>query len=398
MRKLRQIVALGGGMFSMEPDNGLLDKYILDLVPKERPKICFMGTASHDGKEYLDMFNNFFKNQQCEPSHLSLTHPPKDIEAFIMDKDIIHVGGGNTTLIIDTWKKFGVDKIMKKAWEAGIILTGMSAGAICWFDDGITNPSPGVLTRLPCLGLLNGSFCPHYDDRAELKSAFHKLILEGIIEEGYGVEDGAAVHFVGNEPIRVITSRPGVTAYKVRKVRNKITDTPMKPVYLGKESDVEIILKKKQEESVQLDVLKTVITFMEKINEHDVNGIADLLSDDHRFTDSMGIVVKGKKEMKHAWKVYFEWFPDYEITIKNTLLTDDSVGIFGTAKGTFDSDEPIASDKFEIPAAWRAKVKDNLITEWQVFADNEVVRDIIKGNGMKSMIKEKIKYLNSLKD
>ena len=382
----------------MEPDNGLLDKYILDLVPKERPKICFMGTASHDGKEYLDMFNNFFKNQQCEPSHLSLTHPPKDIEAFIMDKDIIHVGGGNTTLIIDTWKKFGVDKIMKKAWEAGIILTGMSAGAICWFDDGITNPSPGVLTRLPCLGLLNGSFCPHYDDRAELKSAFHKLILEGIIEEGYGVEDGAAVHFVGNEPIRVITSRPGVTAYKVRKVRNKITDTPMKPVYLGKESDVEIILKKKQEESVQLDVLKTVITFMEKINEHDVNGIADLLSDDHRFTDSMGIVVKGKKEMKHAWKVYFEWFPDYEITIKNTLLTDDSVGIFGTAKGTFDSDEPIASDKFEIPAAWRAKVKDNLITEWQVFADNEVVRDIIKGNGMKSMIKEKIKYLNSLKD
>jgi len=398
LRKLRQIVALGGGMFSMEPDNGLLDKYILDLVPKERPKICFMGTASHDGKEYRDMFHNFFKNQQCEPSHLSLTHPPKDIEEFIMDKDIIHVGGGNTTLIIDTWKKFGVDKIMKKAWEAGIILTGMSAGAICWFDDGITNPSPGVLTRLPCLGLLNGSFCPHYDDRAELKSAFHKLILEGVIEEGFGVEDGAAVHFVGSEPIRVVTSRPGVTAYKVRKVRNKITDTPMKPVYLGKESDIETILKKKKEESEQLDVLKTVITFMEKINEHDVNGIADLLSDDHRFTDSMGIVVKGKKEMKHAWKIYFKWFPDYEVTIKNTLLTDDSVGIFGTAKGTFDSDEPIASDKFEIPAAWRAKVKDNLISEWQVFADNEVVRDIIKGNGMKSMIKEKIKYLNSLKD
>ena len=156
--------------------------------------------------------------------------------------------------------------------------------------------------------------------------------------------------------------------------------------------------EKKKEESEQLDVLKTVITFMEKINEHDVNGIADLLSDDHRFTDSMGIVVKGKKEMKHAWKVYFKWFPDYEVTIKNTLLTDDSVGIFGTAKGTFDSDEPIASDKFEIPAAWRAKVKDNLISEWQVFADNEVVRDIIKGNGMKSMIKEKVKFLNSLKD
>ena len=398
MRKLRQIVALGGGMFSMEPDNGLLDKYILDLVPKERPKICFMGTASHDGKEYLDMFHNFFKNQQCEPSHLSLTHPPKDIEAFIMDKDIIHVGGGNTTLIIDTWKKFGVDKIMKKAWEDGIILTGMSAGAICWFDDGITNPSPGVLTRLPCLGLLNGSFCPHYDDRAELKSAFHKLILEGVIEEGFGVEDGAAVHFVGNEPIRVVTSRPGVTAYKVRKIRNKIVETAMKPVYLGKESDIEYEIKKKSEESKQFDVLKTVMAFVEKLNEHDLNGMTELISDDHIFTDSMGIVVKGKRTMKHALKVHLTWFPDYTITVKNTLLTDDTVGIFGTAKGMFDADEPEDADSFEIPAAWRAKVKDNLITEWQVFADNEVVRDIIKRNGMKSMIKEKIKYLNSLKD
>ena len=160
----------------------------------------------------------------------------KNIEAFIMDKDIIHVGGGNTKLIIDTWKKTGVDKIMKKAWEAGIILSGMSAGAICWFDDGITNPSQGKLTRLPCLGLLNGSFCPHYDDRAELKDAFRKLILNGTIEEGYGAEDGAAIHFVGTEPIRVVTSRPGVTAYKVKKIRNKISETPMPSIYLGPSS------------------------------------------------------------------------------------------------------------------------------------------------------------------
>ena len=94
-------------MFSMEPDNGLLDKYLLDLVPKEKPKICFMGTASNDGLEYREMFYNFFKDKQCEPSHLALTDPPKNIEAFIMDKDIIHVGGGNTKLIIDTCKKTG---------------------------------------------------------------------------------------------------------------------------------------------------------------------------------------------------------------------------------------------------------------------------------------------------
>ncbi|MEP7145748.1 MAG: Type 1 glutamine amidotransferase-like domain-containing protein [bacterium] len=389
---IRQIVAIGGGMFSMEPDNGLLDKYLLNLIPKERPKICFLGTASNDGLEYREMFYKFFENQICEPSHLSLTDPPKDIEAFIMDKDIIHVGGGNTKLIIDAWKKSGVDKIMKRAWEAGVILSGMSAGAICWFDDGITNPSPGKLTRLPCLGLLNGSFCPHYDDRAELKEAFRKLILDGTIEEGYGAEDGAAIHFVGTEPLRVITSRPGVTAYKVTAIKNKISEIPMQSTYLGMNSYVKIA----EDEKKQMEVLKTVINFIEKINEQDTEGLSELMSDNHIFIDSMGTVVNGKKEMKNAWRNYFKWFPDYKISIKNTLLTDDSVGIFGTAKGTFGVDDSSENDKFEIPAAWRAKVKSNLIAEWQVFADNETVRDIIKGNGAKEMIKENIKILNSL--
>ncbi|MDQ3193685.1 MAG: Type 1 glutamine amidotransferase-like domain-containing protein [Bacteroidota bacterium] len=389
---IRQIVALGGGMFSMEPGNGLLDKYLLNLVPKDRPKICFLGTASNDGMEYRNMFYNFFEKQQCEPSHLALTDPPGDIEAFIMEKDIIHVGGGNTKLIMDTWKKFGVDKIMRRAWDAGIILSGMSAGAICWFDDGITNPSKGKLTRLPCLGLLNGSFCPHYDDRAELKDAFRKLILEGTIEEGYGAEDGTAIHFVGTEPVRVITSRPGVTAYKVTKIRNKISEAPLPATYIGKNSDIEDTSGEKEE----MEVLNSVISFVEKINDQDVEGLAELMSDDHVFTDSSGIVVRGKKEMINAWSNYFKWFPDYEIIVKNTLLTNDSVGIFGIAKGTFGTDNSSDNDKFEIPAAWRAKVKSNLIAEWQVFADNEVVRDIIKGNGAKEMIKEKIKVLNSL--
>lgn len=378
----------------MEPDNGLLDKYILNLVPKERPKICFMGTASNDGQEYRDMFYNFFNRQKCEPSHLALTAPPKNIEAFIMDKDIIHVGGGNTKLIIDTWKKFGVDKIMKKAWDAGIILTGMSAGAICWFEDGITNPSKGTLTRLPCLGLLEGSFCPHYDDRVELKSAFHQLILKGVIEGGYGVEDGAAIHFVGTEPVRVVTSRPDVTAYKVKKVRNKISETKMDAIYLGKESD----LKNDEEKKEQLDVLKTAISFVEKINEQDAEALGELMTDDHVFIDSMGVVMKGKKAMVEGWKGYFKWFPDYEITVVNTLLTNDSVGLFGIATGTFNSEEPSEKDSFEIPAAWRAKIKNNLIAEWQVFADNEIVRDIIKGNGAREMIRQKLKSLSSVKN
>ena len=370
----------------MEADNGMLDKYILNLVPKEKPKICFMGTASNDGIEYRDMFYNFFNKMKCEPSHLSFFDPPDNIEKFILSQDIIHVGGGNTSLIIDTWKKFGVDKIMKKAWRSGVILTGMSAGAICWFEDGITNPSPGKLTRLPCIGLLNGSFCPHYDDKVELKKSFHKLILDGVIGNGIGAEDGAAVHYLGDKIIRVVTSRPGVTAYSVKKVKNKIIETPLETVYLGRESENEYV-----ENNSPIEILTTVISYIEKINDHDIAGLSKLMSDDHIFVDSLGMVIKGKKEMSNAWKMFLKWFPDYNITIMNTVMTDDTVGIFGIASGTFDSEDPDSTDNFEIPGAWRAKVKDKHIVEWQAIADNEAVRDIIKSNGVKSMFRSKLR-------
>lgn len=370
----------------MEADNGMLDKYILNLVPKEKPKICFMGTASNDGIEYRDMFYNFFNKMKCEPSHLSFLDPPDNIEKFILGQDIIHVGGGNTSLIIDTWKKFGVDKIMKKAWRSGVILTGMSAGAICWFEDGITNPSPGKLTRLPCLGILNGSFCPHYDDKVELKKSFHKLILDGVIGNGIGAEDGAAVHYLGDRILRVVTSRPGVTAYSVRKVKNKIVETPLDSVYIGKESEIDHV-----QNNSPLEILTTVISYIEKINDHDITGLSELMSYDHIFVDSLGMMIKGKKEMTNAWKMFLKWFPDYKITIRNTVITDDTVGIFGIASGTFDSEDSDSSDKFKIPGAWRAKVKDKQITEWQAIADNEAVRDIIKSNGVKSMFRSKLK-------
>lgn len=370
----------------MEPENGLLDKYILNLVPKAKPKICFLGTASNDGKEYREMFYNFFKKQQCVPTHLSFLDPPKNLEKFILEQDIIHVGGGNTKMIMETWKKFGADKIMKKAWNEGVILTGMSAGAICWFEDGITNPSPGVLTRLPCLGLLKGSFCPHFDERADLRNSYHKLILNGIIKEGFGVEDGAAVHFVGTVPVKVITSIPSAKAYRIKKYRNRISEVPMDSVYLGKISEFE----EKKNKSKESEVLNTALSFVENINRHDIDGLCKLMTDDHRFIDSVGIIISGKKEMKKAWQTYFKWFPDYNITIFNTLVTDDSVAFFGIAKGTFDSRFTKDGNKFEIPASWRAKVKDKKITEWQTVADNEIVRDILTRHDKIEFIKAQI--------
>ncbi|MBK6878714.1 MAG: Type 1 glutamine amidotransferase-like domain-containing protein [Ignavibacteria bacterium] len=392
MKKPRQIVALGGGMFSMEPENGLLDKYILNLVPSERPKICFLGTASSDGQEYRDMFYNFFKKKNCEPTHLALTDPPRNIESFIMKQDIIHVGGGNTSLIMQAWKEHGVDKIMKKAWNSGIILTGMSAGAICWFNDGITNPEPGVLTRLPCLGLLKGSFCPHYDERAELRHAYKKLILEKTIGEGYGAEDGVALHFVDNNLIKIVTSRPGASAFRVHVSKHKIVEERLESEYLGKDSDENT----RSHDEEKFEVLKTAIAFVEKINEHDIEGLAGLMTDDHKFIDSMDNIVTGKDEMTEAWKGFLSWFPHYEISIVNTLMSGDSVGFFGRARGTFGKKRPGVRDKFDIPASWRAKIENGKVKEWQAIADNEAVRYIIDINGryefLESLEQEKSKH------
>jgi peptidase E/ketosteroid isomerase-like protein len=364
----------------MEPENGLLDKYILNLALSEKPKICFLGTASNDGLEYRKMFYDFYSKLNCEPSHLSLLEPPDDLEEFVLEKDIIHVGGGNTRMLMEKWNKSGLTEIMRKAWDKGVILTGMSAGAICWFEDGITNPAPGELQRLQCTGILDGSFCPHYDDRVELKEVYHKMISDGIIENGFGVEDGAAIHFIDNEPIRVVASRPGVTAYKVRRFRKKITEEPMESLYLGRDSDFKI----KAHQVEHIESLKAVDKFIEMINAHDVEGLLELMSDDHVFIDSMGSIARGKAELETAWKAYLSLFPDYEVIIEHTSFDKNTIGLFGRAKGTFAAGngllngESLLKRAFEIPASWRALVEHGKIKEWQVFADNEPVRKIIK--------------------
>lgn len=126
---MRQIIALGGGGFSMEPENTLLDRYILNQSGKTSPKICFIPTASGDSENYISRFYQFFEKQECLPSHLSLFRPPtRDLERYLLERDIIYVGGGNTKNLLVLWKEWKIDVILKKAWEQGIVLAGISAG------------------------------------------------------------------------------------------------------------------------------------------------------------------------------------------------------------------------------------------------------------------------------
>src|SRR5699024_7577499 len=151
------IIAMGGGGFSMEPENPLLDQYVLKQSGKKKPKVCFVSTASGDSVDYIRRFYRAFKKLDCEPSRLTLFPPPtSDLEDYVMDKDIIYVGGGNTKNLVALWKAWELDRIFRKAWEEGKVLAGISAGAICWFEEAVTDSVPGRISRVEGLGFLEG--------------------------------------------------------------------------------------------------------------------------------------------------------------------------------------------------------------------------------------------------
>jgi len=227
------IVAMGGGGFSMEPDNPLLDPYILGLAGKDAPEVCFVP-PSGDAPGYVERFYAAFGRLPCRPSHLSLYNPPTaDLREFVFARDIVYVGGGNTKSMLALWREWGFDDIIREFWERGGILAGLSAGSICWFAQGVTDSIPGALTVLPCLGLLAGSNCPHYDGEPERRPAYQRFVAAGLIADGYACDDGVALHFEGDQLARVVNSRSAGKAYRLDRTANGATETPIEPEYLG---------------------------------------------------------------------------------------------------------------------------------------------------------------------
>ncbi|WP_059170846.1 peptidase E [Bacillus sp. FJAT-27445] len=230
---MKQIITLGGGGFSMEPDNLALDQYILGQSGKNMPKICFVPTASGDAEGYIARFYQTFEKFSCQPSHLSLFMPPtRDLEGYVLDKDIIYVGGGNTRNLLILWKEWGLDKIFKKAWEQGIILSGISAGSICWYEEGVTDSFGNGLEALQCLGFLKGSNCPHYDGEADRRPAYQSLVGSKRLLGGIAADDGVAIHYAGQEIKRIVSSRPNANAYKVY-YHEEVIEDELETEYLG---------------------------------------------------------------------------------------------------------------------------------------------------------------------
>lgn len=233
MEKIRQIIAMGGGGFTMEPGNPLLDAYVLSQSPRKNPHICFLPTASGDNSEYIQDFYDFFTTQSCRPSHLALSNPPTtDFEDYLLEKDIIYVGGGHTSRMLALWKTGGLDVILKKAWRQGVLLAGVSSGAACWFEHALTDSVPGKLSAEKCLGFLSGSFCAHYDNPGR-RPGFHQAIRTGELRGGIGVDNSAALHVIHRRIDKIVASRPTAAAYSVRKELEKTVEKPRNAFYLG---------------------------------------------------------------------------------------------------------------------------------------------------------------------
>jgi dipeptidase E len=214
-----QIVAYGGGGFSMEAGNPLLDDYVLAATGKDRPKLCFVPTASGDADHYVVRFYRRFA-PVADVSHVSLFRRDKgggavegDLERHLLAQDIIYVGGGSVLSLLGTWRAHGVDTMLKRAWRRGVLLCGLSAGSLCWFAEAVT-AFHGPPQAVRGLGLLPHSNCVHYDGEAARGDAYRQMVADGM-RPGYAAEDGVALHFEGRELLRAVSSRPKARAFHV---------------------------------------------------------------------------------------------------------------------------------------------------------------------------------------
>jgi len=209
-----QILAMGGGGFMSEPDS-LLDRFLLSLADAGRPRVCFVPTPSGDSDRAIAAFFEAFSARDCEPSCLRLFGMPHRPADQLAAQDVIYVSGGNTANALALWRLHGVDEALRAAWARGAVLGGVSAGANCWFESCVTDSfGPALAALNDGLGVLPGSFCPHYDGE-ELRRPVYRELVDGGFSAGYAADDGAALHFVGAELREAVSSRPGARGYRV---------------------------------------------------------------------------------------------------------------------------------------------------------------------------------------
>jgi peptidase E len=223
----RKILIMGGGYGTT------VIRYMAELTGKERPRICYLPTAAADSTSSMLRWYQSCATLNVEPHaqemFISSYSMDQSWEEVLLSMDAIVVSGGNTLNQQAIWKVQGVDEVLRKAWDQGIVLGGASAGSLCWFEEGTTDSRPKELTKIECLGFLKGSHSPHYDGEAQRRPTYHELIRTGVLKPGYACDNNAGIYFQDNEVRRVVATREGAKCYYVHMDGNKVVEDVLEP-------------------------------------------------------------------------------------------------------------------------------------------------------------------------
>ncbi|MEM5421211.1 peptidase E [Paraburkholderia ferrariae] len=232
---MQRILAIGGGGFMMEDTPSPIDRYIIDATGRTRPRICYLATPSGDLPAHIDKFHAAFGSSGCETSHLAFFRQPDarsipvfDLRPKLLEQDAIYIGGGNTKSALAVWREWGLDAILREVWESGVLLAGMSAGAMCWFEAGLTDSFWGSTYRpLDCLGLLPGGCAVHYSSDPKRRETLHAAQHARMVPPSIAIDDFAAALYLGTSLDRVLSWQTGSTAYKVYREGSKVIETAL---------------------------------------------------------------------------------------------------------------------------------------------------------------------------
>jgi aminopeptidase N len=219
---MKQIIAIGGGGFGREINELKIERYIVEQSSNKNPSICFIPTATGDDSQYIENFYKAFDSLGCKTSHIDFFKRTMNLEKHIDEQDIIFVGGGNTKSMLAVWREWKLDEILHKAYIKGTIMSGVSAGAICWFEKGITDSYAKELAIIDCLGLVEGIACPHFDEEKEREPYVNDVINRDIIKSCICIEGNCALHIKNNIEYFSIDFGNGRKCFRVYKENNTL--------------------------------------------------------------------------------------------------------------------------------------------------------------------------------
>jgi dipeptidase E len=224
----RRIFAIGGHDFDRTAGNEALCDYMLGLTVSDHPSVCLLPTASGDPEDQIMRFRRLVGERDCDLSVVSLFRlgaKPMDLAHHLLKQDLIYVGGGSLVNLLAIWRAHGIDAILREAWDEGIVLCGQSAGAMCWFESGVTTSS-GLPEIAASLGFLAGSACVHYGSEPARRQYYLEAVAGGV-PGGFGLDDQAGVLFKGSELAEAVTARPGARVRTVGLDFGEVVEQPL---------------------------------------------------------------------------------------------------------------------------------------------------------------------------